>query len=405
MHDGQRESVSGQLMRRGWGHGRFLRLLLPGLVMAAAGVGQQPSPKPSPVEARINAAQAKLTRGPASSGLYNELAVALLRQGRDTDDPAVYEKAGAALNHALQLTPSDYEARKLQVRVWLGEHEFARALALATELNHKVPDDLTVWASLADVNMALGNYGDAERQAQWAIDLRPGNTLGFEKAAELRELFGDVPGAIEFWEEASRRSSPTDLDEQAWLATEKARLELAEGNQQQAEQFLQQAFGMFPQSVFATEVMARLREAQGRCAEAAVLFEQRYARVKSARNLYDWAEALEKSGQKSEAAAAFARFETQARSESSRAYNADRELVFFYLQRKQDAAAALALATKMSAVRHDAATLDAYAWALFNNGRYSDAKAQMDRALAVGVRDPEYSVHATQIAEKMEARR
>jgi tetratricopeptide (TPR) repeat protein len=388
---------------RRFGRTRFVWLVA-GLMVVAGAVGQQPSPKPSPVEARIDTAQAKLKAGAASSGLYNELAAALLRKGRDTDDPAVYKQAGAAVSHSLQLTPGDYEARKLEVRVLLGEHKFAKALALATELNHRVPDDLTVWASLADVNRALGNYEDAERQAQWAIDLRPGNTLGFEKAAELRELFGDVPGAIEFWEEASRRTSPNDLDEQAWLVTEKARLELAEGHQQQAEELLQQAFRLFPESVFATEALARVREAQGRFAEAAVLFGKRYASVKTARNLYDWAEALEKSGQKSEAAAAFARFETEARSESSRAYNADRELVFFYLRYKPDPAAALAVATKMSAVRHDVATLDAYAWALFSNGKYPDAKTQMDRALAVGVRDPEYAVHATQIAEKAEAR-
>ena len=388
---------------RRFGRAQFVWLVA-GLVVAGA-VGQQPSPKPSPVEARIDAAQAKLKVGRASSGLYNELAAALLRKGRDTDDPAVYEQARAAVSHSLQLTPGDYEARKLEVRVLLGEHEFAKALALATELNHRVPDDLTVWASLADVNMALGNYEDAERQAQWAIDLRPGNTLGFEKAAELRELFGDVPGAIEFWEEASRRTSPNDLDEQAWLVTEKARLELAEGHQQQAEELLQQAFGLFPESVFATGVLARVREAQGRFAEEAVLFGKRYASVKSVRNLYDWAEALEKSRQKSEAAAAFVRFETEARSESSRSYNSDRELVFFYLRYKPNPAAALAVATKMSAVRHDVATLDAYAWALFSNGKYSDAKTQMDRALAVGVRDPEYFSHATQIAEKAEARR
>ena len=49
---------------------------------------------------------------------------------------------------------------------------------------------------------ALGNYTEAERDCQWILDLRRGSALGFEKAAGLRELFGDNEGAIEFYGEA-----------------------------------------------------------------------------------------------------------------------------------------------------------------------------------------------------------
>ena len=74
--------------------------------------------------------------------------------------------------------------------------------------------------------------------------------------------------------------------------------------------------------------------------------------------------------------------------------------MFFYLERKHDPAAALALAMRMSAERHDCETLDAYAWALYNNGKTAEAKSQMDRALAVGVRDPSFFCRAAQIAAK-----
>jgi len=93
-------------------------------------------------------------------------------------------------------------------------------------------------------------------------------------------------------------------------------------------------------------------------------------------------------------------FERQAKAESVKAFNADLQLVFFDLNRTHDAGAALTVATKMSAERHDCGTLDALAWALYSNGKYGEAKTQMDRALAVGIRDPLFFCHASQIAAK-----
>ena len=357
--------------------------------------------KTSPAEARIAAAETKLKSGPPTYAAYNDLAGALCRKGRDTEDPAVYEQAEQAIVHSLQLSPANYEARKLQVTVLLGKHQFVEALQLATELNHKVPDDIAGWAALVDANIALGNYGDAERQAQWVIDLRPGNTLGFERAAALRVLFGDVPGAIEFVDEANRRTSPNDADEHAWLLTQKGALQLASGYDKEAEGMVQQAFQFFPDSQLATGLLARIYTAQGRVSEAVALFEKRYERVKSARNLYEWGESLERNGQKAEAAAIFKRFELQAETESSKPFNANLELVSFDLNRKNDPAAALTMAARMSKSSQDCATLDAYAWALRGNGKYAAAKVQMDRALAVGVREPLYFCHAAQIATKV----
>src|ERR1043166_5761139 len=42
----------------------------------------------------------------------------------------------------------------------------------------RVPDDILVWGYLADADIALGDYDDAEKSAQWMLDLRPGNIPG-----------------------------------------------------------------------------------------------------------------------------------------------------------------------------------------------------------------------------------
>ena len=50
--------------------------------------------------------------------------------------------------------------------------------------------------------------------------------------------------------------------------------------------------------------------------------------------------------------------------------------------------------------RQDVHTLDAYAWALFANQQYDEASRTMEKALAVGVKDPDILEHARKIAHK-----
>ncbi len=180
--------------------------------------------QPSYADQRIALARQVVAADPKAFQGYNDLATALCRKARDTSDLRLYREAEAAVNRSLQISPGNYDAMKLRVAVLLGERDFKTALKLAQELNKKVPDDIGNWASLVDANSALGNYSEAERDAQWILDLRRANSLGFEKAAGLREVFGDNQGAIEFYGEALTRTAQSDLDQRAWLTTQKARL-------------------------------------------------------------------------------------------------------------------------------------------------------------------------------------
>jgi tetratricopeptide (TPR) repeat protein len=380
----------------------FMRLPLIFLTSAFYLLAWQEEPSVlSPVDLRIAAARKQLDANAKAFQVYNELAAALCRKARDRDDPALYSEAKTAVDRSLELSPGNYDASKLRAAVLLGQREFSEALKLAQEINKRVPDDIAGWALLVDANAALGNYAEAERDCQWILDLRSGNALGFEKAAGLRELFGDSEGAVEFYGEALRRTAQSDLDQRAWLLTQKARVTLAAGNSKGAAAILGEAFGLFPNSQQATLVMAEVHAANGEYAEAAALFEKCYRAVPSAKNLYRWASALEQSGQKENATAQFAAFKTKARVAIDKPYNANLELVSYYADRKNDPAEALRIATLESARRQDSATLAALAWALYQNGKFVEAKTEMDKALAVGVREASYFCHAARISAKV----
>jgi Tfp pilus assembly protein PilF len=118
-------------------------------------------------------------------------------------------------------------------------------------------------------------------------------------------------------------------------------------------------------------------------------------------NLYSWAEAHEKSSNPKAATPLFRQFEAAAQAEIGKPGNADVDLIFFYLNQRDDPAKALSVATTRGAEYRDSRTLDALAWALYSSGRYSEARIQMDRALAVGVRNSFYFCHAAQISAKL----
>lgn len=377
---------------------KSLRIAVAFLCCCLLAAQQAPVGSASPVDLRIAAAQKQVKSNP-SPATFNDLAFAFLRRGRDSRDETSYLEAGKALSESLRLSGDNYDAQKLRVAVLLGLNDPVEALKLAAELNHKVPDDIAGWASLVDTNVAIGNYGEAERDAQWVLDLRPGSSLGFEKAASLRELFGDSEGAIEFFDEANRRTSQNDVDQKSWLLTRKAQLLLRSGNSDAASRILAEALRLFPDSQLAIASLAQVRLAEGNNPAAVTLLETCYRRVPSAVNLYALAEALSRSGQAQEAASRFALFEKQARSELSKHRDAGLLLISYYLDTKPKFAEALALAQRGAAERHDADTLATYAWALYRNDRFSEAKAQMEKALAVGIRDPVYFCHAASISK------
>ena len=354
----------------------------------------------SPAEQRIAAASNAIHDKPGEYAGYNLLAVALVRRAEETSDVSLYSKAEEAVKKSMQLAPNNFDTEKIRVSILLGENEYPAALEAAKSLNKRVPDDVMVYGLLTDANVELGNYKDAEIAAQWMLNLRPGNLPALTRAAHLRELFGDANGAYELMEMAYQSTPPTETSDQARILAQMGHLRFASGNVDAAEKLLQQALKVFPGYPGALAGLAQVRIAQKRYADAVLFLQQRYQRVPQAENLYDLAEALQLAGRDPEAAKAFAEFETRSLQESSQRRNSNRELAFYYADHAQEPAKALKAAQQEYAWRHDIYTLDAYAWALHVNGQDSEAREQIEIALAVGIRDEKLLRHAGEIALK-----
>jgi len=371
------------------------------LLSAVTASGQVLVEKLSPAEQKIAWAKKAIEKDPGRYQAHNDLALALARRARETSNPVYYQQAEEALAKSLRLAPANFEAEKIQVWVLLGQHKFAAAQEKATALNRRAPDDVLVYGMLADAQIELGNYSEAETALQWMLDLRPGNVPALTRAAYLRELFGDIEGALELMNQAYERTPNNEVEDRAWVLTQLAHLELSRGKVEAAERILVRALKLFPDYHYALANLAKVRTAQRKFPEAADLLQKRFRAAPHPENLFDLAVALEQAGRRDDAKAAFAEFEVKARAEMESPDNSNRELVFYYADHAGQPAEALRIARLEIARRKDVHTLDAYGWALYTNGQYAEAKKQMETALAVGIHDAKLLYHAGAIAAKL----
>ncbi len=354
----------------------------------------------SPAERSMAQARKLIDKNPKDFEAYNALALALSRRARETSDVKFYAQAEETLQKSFEVSPDNFDGQRIHVWLLLGKHEFAAALDAAKKLNQKVPDDVMLYGFLTDANVELGNYKDAETAAQWMLDLKPGNTPGLTRAAYLRELYGDIDGSLELMNMAYQSTPPGEAEDGAWIVTQMAHLNLAIGKIDEAEKLSQQALTMFPGYHYALGNLAKVRIQQKRYDEAVELLRQRYAAAPHAENLYDLAQALQLAGKTEDSSKAFAEFEQKSLLETNRGDNSNHELIFYYADYAKQPEKALEVAQREIARRHDVFTLDSYAWALYENGQYVEARKQIETALAVGVRDAKMFRHAGEIALK-----
>jgi tetratricopeptide (TPR) repeat protein len=375
----------------------LLILLAAGYTSAQTGIPPA-EPKLSPAEQSMAQAQRLIEKNAKNYEAYNALALALSRRARETSDVKFYAEAEATLKQSFQISPDNFDGKRIEVWLLLGKHEFAQAREEALKLNQRMPDDVMVYGFLTDANIELGNYDQAEKSAQLMLDLRPGNSPGITRASYLRELFGDVDGALELMNMALASTNPNEVEDSAWILTQMGHLQVSVGRLTEAEKNLHQALALFPGYHYALGNLAKVRIAQKRYDEAVQLLATRYRSAPHAENLFDLAEALQYAGQREEAKSAFTEFERKSLLETNRADNSNRELIFYYVDYEHEPLKALEVANREFGRRHDVYTLDSYAWALHATGNDQEARKQIETALAVGIRDAKIIRHAGEIA-------
>jgi tetratricopeptide (TPR) repeat protein len=363
----------------------------------------QPEPEhvDSPAQQRIDAAKRQIEANPKKVQEYNELATAYLRRARETANPQYLQDADDAIAKGLGIDAADSQLQKTQVALMLSRHEYAQAKEKAAQLNKRNLDDVMVYGFLAEADIALGEYRDAETNTQWMMNMLPNNVPALMLGAKLRVLYGDPDGAIAFLNLAYTETSPTEVEELAWIANQMASIQIDSGRVDAAAATLDGAEKTFPRYPYTLENLARVKMAQRRAKDAVALLIEARKIDSNPHVLYLLAEAQTAAGLSTEARGTYTEFEKSANKRIGGYDDSVNDLVLMYAGSAAGAAKALAIAQQQIALRHDVFTLDSYSWALYANGRFQDADAAEQKAIAVGTQSTQIFDHAGHIARKL----
>jgi tetratricopeptide (TPR) repeat protein len=349
--------------------------------------------------ATIVAAQAKLKASPKDWEAMDTLAAAYLQRVREGGDPSYYPKVEALLTSALAHDRQDGQALTLMGSLALARHQFRLALQFGQQARAALPASAGPLGIIVDAQTQLGDYPAAVASCQQMVDLKP-DLASYARVSYLRELHGDVAGAIDAMRQAVEAGGPVP-ENGAYTRTLLGNLYFNSAQLDEAEAQYQQTLAEDPGYPGAIAGMARVRAAQKRYPEAIGL----YNRAVQANPLPDSVIALGDvyavSGDSRKAADAYNLARAEIKLYQANGVDLDSELALFEIDHDQDLAAALGAAETALRDRPNVVTEDVLAWARFRNGDPAAALAASRAALRLGTRDAGFHYHAAVIEQAL----
>lgn len=216
---------------------------------------------------------------PANLESKLKLAEGYIQEGRITGNHAYYDKAALELlNDILYTNPSHFEALCCKSTVLLSQHHFSEALDEAKKAVKLQPHTAFVYGLLCDAYVELGNYPAAVKMADQMVAIRP-DIRSYARVSYLREIHGDIPGAIEAMKLAASAGYP-GLEQTAWTRVTLGHLYESLGDLQNAEQQYYITLSDRPDYAFALAGLGRIEKAKKNYTKAIAYFESAKKQVK-----------------------------------------------------------------------------------------------------------------------------
>ena len=188
------------------------------------------------------------------------LGQAYLQRARESGDPAYYTKAEILFERALKRQPRSVEAMLGKASLLMARHDFHEARDLARKVIQIDPDVVATYGILTDALVELGDYDEAIRTLEIMVRRKP-NLSSYSRVSYVRELMGDMPGAIQAMKMAVDSGAP-NAENTAWCMVQLGNLYLDEGQLNEAEAQFQRALIRFPDYAHAFAALARVAVAR-----------------------------------------------------------------------------------------------------------------------------------------------
>lgn len=335
-----------------------------------------------------------LKDNPQDAATLNKLAALYIQEARTTGNHAYYDKAALeCIERVLAADGGNLEATILHALVYISQHHFAEGLDKAKAARSLNPYNAFVYGVIVDGNVEMGYYDSAVAAADKMLSIRP-DLRSYARAAYLREIHGDYPGAIEAMTYAVQSGPPGDENTE-WSRTQLGLLYEHLGKLDTAAAIYAASLEFRPGYAYALAGLARVATAKAdyeqaldlyRRADAAVndlSFKEAMAEVYAAmgnatqsRQLYtEVIQALENESAKGDA-------------DESVGHYADMELAYAYLH-INDSRRAMQHAQLEYYRRPDNIDVnECMAWVHYANGDFAAASRYITVALRTGSNNP-----------------
>lgn len=167
--------------------------------------------------------EGKIKTKPSDIKSLLALAALYIQEGRITGNFNYYNAAAMKLvNTVLEQDTKNFEALTFKATILLSQHQFEEGKKIAEQARQMYPQNAYVHGLIVDANVELGNYEAALEAADKMISIRP-DIRSYSRIAYLREIHGDIPGAIEAMGLAVDAGAPGDENTE-WCRVQMGRL-------------------------------------------------------------------------------------------------------------------------------------------------------------------------------------
>jgi tetratricopeptide (TPR) repeat protein len=356
----------------------------------------------SSADRRLAELQGQLQTNPDDWFAYGQLGAAYLQKARETGDPTYYQKAEEALQKTLEHEPADYAAITAMGELALARHDFAGALEWGQRARSLNPDRAHAYGVIVDAQIELGRYDDAVQSLQTMVDLRP-DLSSFSRVSYLRELHGDVEGAVEAMQMAVDAGGP-HTENTNWTRVQLGHLYFNSGRLDDAQGQYQSALAIDPAYAPALAGMARVNAAHGQYDEAIRLYTEAVNRMPLAEYVIGLGDVYEQTGRHAEARKQFDLVRAIEQLYLANGVNTDLEMALFAADHpapNQDMRRVVERARQGQAERPTTYAADVLAWVLYQAGHDAEAYEWSQKALALETQDALKFYHAGMIARRI----
>jgi tetratricopeptide (TPR) repeat protein len=326
----------------------------------------------------------RVAQQPTSTALNSQLGWALVQQLRETADAGLYFGAEQAFDAALKTDATNIDAMLGHGALALSRHDFEQAITWGERAKVINPWRAQTYGVIADAQIETGQYADAIKTVQKMVDTRP-DLSSYSRVSYVRELHGDVDGAIAMMRKAVEAGTP-DHENTLWTLVQLGNLHFNAGQLSDAEASYKAALNSNPSYPYAQAGLAKLAAARGDYATATSSYVNLVERLPLPEFAIALGELYQVQGQNDKAKQQYDVVRAIMKLNAAGKQNVDMELALFEADHG-DAQAALEHAQTAWQKRPSIHAADVLAWALHKNGRNSEAAKLSRDALKLGTRD------------------